>query len=87
MRNISQSVSSTSATSWMICSRASAVAFAYSAGTSSSRTFSPSSPSKKYALPTIGSMIPLNEDSAPMGTWSFTGRCPSFSLSISATRS
>ena len=35
----------------------------------------------------FGSMMPLNEDSAPIGTCSFTGLCPSFSLSISATRS
>ena len=46
LMNFSASASSTSATSWMISSRASAVAFAYSAGTSSSRMVSPSSPSK-----------------------------------------
>ncbi len=33
------------------------------------------------------SMMPANLSSAPMGTWSFTGWCWSFSLSMSATRS
>ena len=35
----------------------------------------------------IGSMMPRKSDSAPIGTWIFTGWWPSFSLSMSETRS